>query len=172
MLLKALVRKVLRFLLKTQYIKSSAAEGVRHMACGSSQGLPHNGLVATFAFLHSVELAGPGICRRQFKAENGILHFQRAIDNMLFVLDRHVSIPDFLVVLNTAIAPYSCKIEDSGQAVEFFDFELLKGGRFNVSGRFDFRPVLHDRDLYLPPDSAHRSHFMAGSLCETIACTQ
>jgi hypothetical protein len=155
--LRTLVRKVLRFLLKTQYIKSSAAEGVRHMACGSSQGLPHSGLVAILAFLHSMELAGPGIGRRFFKADHGILHYQRAIDNMLFVLDRHTSIPDFLVKLNVSIAPYSCKIEDSGNEVEFFDFQLFKGDRFQVEGRFDYRPVLRDKGLFLPPDSAHQA---------------
>ena len=58
--LRTLVRKVLRFLLKTQYIKSSAAEGVRHMACGSSQGLPHNGLVAILAVSSFYGTCGPG----------------------------------------------------------------------------------------------------------------
>ena len=127
------------------------------MACGSSQGLPHSGLVAILAFLHSMELAGPGIGRRFFKADHGILHYQRAIDNMLFVLDRHTSIPDFLVKLNVSIAPYSCKIEDSGNEVEFFDFQLFKGDRFQVEGRFDYRPVLRDKGLFLPLDSAHHA---------------
>ena len=76
---------------------------------------------------------------------------------MLFVLDRHTSIPEFLVKLNVSIAPYSCKIEDSGNEVEFFDFQLFKGDRFQVEGRFDYRPVLRDKGLFLPPDSAHQA---------------
>ena len=155
--LRTLVRKVLSFLLKTQYIQSSATSGVRHMCNGTSQGLPHSGLVAILAFLHSTELAGAHISSRNFMAAHGILHYQRAIDNMLFVLDKHVAVPDFLVLMNFSIAPYSCKIEDSGDSVEFFDFSLFKGSRFGVSGRLDFKPVLRNKGLYLPPDSAHQS---------------
>ena len=133
--LRRLVRKVLTFFLRVQYIESSAVGGLRRMCRGSSQGLPHRGYVSVLCFLHAVELAGPGLVHRRFRSTHGILHDQRAIDNMLFVLDRFGSGENLCRSLNEVMGAYTCKIEDNaGNACNSFDPNSSKARGFTVAG--------------------------------------
>ena len=162
--LRNLVRKVLGFLLANIFV-SGAAPGLRQQVSGSSQGMKHSGLVAILAFVHAVELCGPGLGRRQFRLENGIVGYVRAIDNLLFITRRDVSGQVLVERLNTVLSPFRVKLECEWGCdevavgpVEFFDFELVKSPHYVSNGRLDYRPVLRDKGPLLSYLSAHPQH--------------
>ena len=138
-------------------MKSSATDGIFHMCCGSSQGLPHSGSVNILCFLHAFELGGIGIARPVSKRSRGIRHYQRAIDNMLFITDSHCNHEQLHHDINAAISPYTCKIEESGEhSVDFFDFVVLKSPSDPLR-KLAFRPTLRNKGPVLSFFSAHQT---------------
>ena len=127
------------------------------MTTGSSQGLPHSGAVAILCFLHAIdELNGAMLSRPSFKAAHGIHHYQRAIDNMLFVTDEFWDHVELTKMLNDQISPYSVKIEESSDSeVSFFDFKLVLPE--GPTRRIGFKPTLRDNGPVLSIFSQHQS---------------
>ena len=49
--------------------------------------------------------------RKQFQTQNRISHYERAIDNMLFITDEHCDHVALTASINRSIAPYSARVE-------------------------------------------------------------
>ena len=152
--LRSLVHDVLKFLLEFQFVESSTQGEVRQVCEGSSMGLPHSGFVAVLAFMHSQDLNGCGIARRPFQQRHGILLYIRYIDNLLCVVDGLCDTNQLVGEL-ASIGPYETKLEETGESVEFLDFQVVKPRDFVTTGFLGYRPVLRDKGPILSFFSSH-----------------
>ena len=152
--IRELVRKGIRFLLDHQFVSSSAFPGkLFQMVEGSSQGKIHSSAVAVAAFLSAAEFNNIGIATGRFKSEYGISLFLRYIDNLLFFV---VGNPQPLINKLKSFGCYKTKLEEVSQdGVDFLDLRLFKGPGFELSGRFDYKPILRNKGRMLSPFSDH-----------------
>ena len=137
------------------------ADRLFRMISGSSQGMIQSMCIAVAAFLHSKELAGPGLAGRKFQSDNGVLFFDRYIDNMFFILDPifaddiETSVQILFDAVAGDLAPYAIQIEEfSRESIAFLDVQIYRPD----SGFFlAYRPTLRDNGQLLAVDSMHPS---------------
>ena len=140
--------------------------GAKQQVNGFSQGLKHSGLVAILAFLHAVELCGPGLSFSRFQVQHGVCGYIRAIDNILFITRQDIDGNQLVAKLNEVIKPYSVKLEcqwgscpreSAGQTVDFYDFGIVKSPEFVARGILTYVPILRDNGPLLSFASAHQT---------------
>ena len=126
------------------------------MKIGSGQGLIHAAAVSSAAFLHRIELNGPGLARRDFQRKNNIHQYLRYADNLLFVLFDDNRCSRLRISIANLDNIYTTKLEEAGpDSVDFLDLQIFKGPRFALTGRFDFCPILRNEGPVLTSRSAH-----------------
>ncbi len=116
-------RAATKFLLENQFVGSRLLPGsFWKVVSGTGMGLKMSSSLADLAFLHAVELCGPGITLSRIQRASGILLYKRFRDNLLFFFEPNfVQIRSIVTKLENA-SPYTGKIEEaSPSAVTFLD---------------------------------------------------
>ena len=154
---RSVVRSVLAFLLNNHFVSSSFRPGqVYRVKSGSGQGMIHSGSVANAAFLHACELSGPGLARRKFATDWGVVLYLRYIDNLIFFVKRGRAQPLLEYLSSGILSPYAGKLEEMSEVgVSWLDLYVFKGSDFGLTGRFSYRPVLKSKGRLLNHESQH-----------------
>ena len=160
--IRAWVRPAMKFLPSHQFLLSELVHDLVRMKLGVGQGLVHAGAISNTTFTHAVELNGAGICTRAFIRRHSILFYKRYADNLFFVVhDESCAAPLLSELLprqdgTSPIAPYSCKLEDSGfPSVEMPDLTIFKSADFESSSRLSYPPKFKGEGTVLSQASCH-----------------